>query len=121
MRRIFIVLAGIVLALVVAAPVLAADPKPSGASVLMAFNGDITVEPNEQVDVVMVTDGTASIAGEVKTVVVMGGTANLTGATVDTIAAIGGSVSVDGASAVTRDVPTLAPVVQGHPAASLGG
>ena len=64
MRRIFIILAGIVLALGLAAPVLAADPKPAGSSVLMAFNGDITVPADQRADVVMVTDGTAKISGE---------------------------------------------------------
>jgi hypothetical protein len=121
MRRIFIILAGIVLALGLAAPVLAADPKPAGSSVLMAFNGDITVQPNEQVDVVMVTDGTAAIAGHVKTVVVIGGTANLTGATVDTVAAVGGTVSVDATTTVTGDIRTLGSTVTVDPAATVGG
>lgn len=121
MRRILIVMAGIVLVLGLAAPVLAADPKPAGSSVLMAFNGDIAVRPNEQVDVVMVTDGTADIAGQVKTVVVIGGTANLTGATVDTVAAVGGTVSVDAASTVTGDVRTLGSTVKVDPAANVGG
>src|SRR5689334_11164275 len=111
MRRILIFVAGIVLALGVAAPVLAADPKPSGSSVLMAFNGDITVQPTESVDVVLITDGTANIAGHVKTVVVIGGTASLTGATVDTVTAVGGTVSVDAASTVTGDVRTLGSTV----------
>jgi hypothetical protein len=121
MRRILIFVAGIVLALGVAAPVLAADPKPSGSSVLMAFNGDITVQPTESVDVVMITDGTANIAGHVKTVVVIGGTATLTGATVDTVAAVGGTVSVDAASTVTGDVRTLGSTVTINPAANVGG
>ena len=121
MRRILIVLAGMVLALGLAAPVLAADPKPTGSSVLMAFNGDISVPSGQQVDVVMVTDGTANIAGQVKTVVVIGGTATLTGATVDTVAAVGGTVSVDAASTVTGDVRTLGTTVTVDPAAKVGG
>lgn len=121
MRRIFIILAGIVLALGLAAPVLAADPKPAGSSVLMAFNGDITVQPDQHADVVMVTDGTASIAGQVKTVVVIGGTAQLTGATVETVSAVGGTVTIDAASTVSGDVRTLGSTVTVDPAAKVGG
>ena len=121
MRRILIFVASIVLALGVAAPVLAADPQPNGSSVLMAFNGDVTVQPNETVDVVMVTDGTATIAGHVETVVVIGGTARLTGATVDTVGAIGGTVSIDATSTVTGDVRTLGSTVTADPAAQIGG
>jgi len=121
MRRILIVLAGLVLALGLAAPVLAADPKPAGSSVLMAFNGDITVQPNQSVDVVMVTDGTAQISGQVRTVVVIGGTASLTGANVETVSAVGGTVTIDAASTVSGDVRTLGSTVTVDPAATVGG
>jgi hypothetical protein len=121
MRRILIVLAGLVLALGLAAPVLAADPKPAGSSVLMAFNGDITVQPNQSVDVVMVTDGTAQISGQVRTVVVIGGTASLTGANVETVSAVGGTVTIDAASVVSGDVRTLGSTVTVDPAATVGG
>jgi hypothetical protein len=69
----------------------------------------------------MITDGTANIAGHVKTVVVIGGTASLTGATVDTVTAVGGTVSVDAASTVTGDVRTLGSTVTVNPAAKVGG
>jgi hypothetical protein len=121
MRRILIILAGIVLALGLAAPVLAADPKPTGGPVLMAFNGDITVQPDQHADVVMVTDGTAIVAGHVETLVVIDGTARLTGATVDTIGAVGGTVSIDAASTVTGDVRTLGSTVSIDPAATVKG
>jgi hypothetical protein len=121
MRRILIILVGIVLALGLAAPVLAADPKPAGGPVLMAFNGDITIPAGDQAEVVFVTDGTATVAGHVETLVVIGGTARLTGATVDTIGAVGGTVSIDAASTVTGDVRTLGSTVTVDPTATIGG
>jgi hypothetical protein len=121
MRRILIILVGIVLALGLAAPVLAADPKPAGGPVLMAFNGDITIPAGDQAEVVFVTDGTATVAGHIETLVVIGGTARLTGATVDTIGAVGGTVSIDAASTVTGDVRTLGSTVTVDPAATIGG
>ena len=121
MRRIVIVLAGIVLALGLAAPVLAADPKHTDGPVLLAFNGDITVPAGEQADFVMVTGGTATVAGDATTVVVLDGQAVLTDATVESIFVAGGTVTVDAASTVTGDIRTLNSTVTVDPAASVGG
>ena len=71
----------------------------------MAFNGDVTVPTGEQADVVLVTGGTATIAGDVKTVVVFDGTAILQGATVESVFVTGGSLSIDAATTVTRRRP----------------
>jgi hypothetical protein len=121
MRRIGIVLASFVLAFGLAAPVLAADPNHTDGPVLMAFNGDITVPAGDQADFVMVTKGTATIAGDAKTVVVIDGTANLTGATVESVFATGGTVTIDAASTVTGDVRTIGSTVTVDPAATIGG
>jgi hypothetical protein len=121
MRRIVITLAGIVLALGLAAPVLAADPKHTDGPVLMAFNGDITVPAGDQADVVFVTGGTATVAGEATTVVVFGGDAILTGATVESVVVTGGTVTIDAASTVTGDVRTLGSTVTVDPAATVRG
>jgi hypothetical protein len=121
MRRIGIVLASFVLAFGLAAPVLAADPNHTDGPVLMAFNGDITVPAGDQADFVMVTKGTATIAGDAKTVVVIDGTATLTGATVESVFATGGTVTIDAASTVTGDVRTIGSTVTVDPAAKIGG
>lgn len=121
MRRIGIVLASFVLAFGLAAPVLAADPNHTDGPVLMAFNGDITVPAGDQADFVMVTKGTATIAGDAKTVVVIDGTAALTGATVESVFATGGTVTIDAASTVTGNVRTIGSTVTVDPAAKIGG
>ena len=58
-----------------AAPaVLAAGPTiDQDKEVLIAFNGDVTVPTGEQADVVLVTNGTATISGDVKNVAVFDG------------------------------------------------
>jgi hypothetical protein len=121
MRRIVIVLAGIVLAFGLAAPVLAADPKHQDGPVLLAFNGDITVPAGDQADFVLVTGGTATVAGDATTVIVLDGHAVLTGATVESLWITGGTATIDAASTVTGDVRTLNSTVTVDPAASVGG
>ena len=64
MRRVIVFLAAAVLALGLAAPaVLAAHPTfDHTGTVLMAFNGDVTVPPGETADAVFVPHGTATSA-----------------------------------------------------------
>ena len=121
MRRILIIAAGIVLALGLAAPVLAADPGHSDGPVLMAFNGDLTVPAGDQADVVLVTGGTATVAGDVTTIVVLDGDAVLTGATAESVFVTGGTLTVDAATTITGDVRTLGSSVTIDPAANVGG
>ena len=66
MRRVLVFLAAVVLALGLAAPaVLAADPTfDHTGTVLMAFNGDVTVPAGDMADAVFVTGGTATIHGD---------------------------------------------------------
>src|SRR6478609_5641330 len=73
MRRVFVVLAALALALGLAAPsVLAAQPTfDHTGTLLVAFNGDVTVPTGDSADGVLVTGGTATIHGTVDTVVVL--------------------------------------------------
>ena len=121
MKRIVIVLAGIVLALGLAAPVLAADPKHADGPVLLAFNGDLTVPAGDQADFVLVAGGTATVSGDVTTIVVLDGDAVLTGATAESVFVTRGTVTVDAASTVSGDIRTLDSTVTVDPAASVGG
>lgn len=122
MRRLLPILAVAVMVLGLAAPaVLAAEPRDPTDKVLMAFNGDITVVSGEQADVVLVTSGTATIAGAVETVVVFDGQAVLQGATVGSVFVTGGSVSLDATTTVTGDVRTLDATVTADPKATIGG
>ena len=123
MRRFYILAAVAALLLLFAAPTtLAADPTIGrGDRVLMAFNGDVTVPAGEQADAVLVAGGTATVAGHVKTVVVLDGTAVLQGATVESVFVTGGSLSIDAATTVSGDVRTLNTTSTVDPAATVGG
>jgi len=123
MRHLSILAAVAALLLLFAVPTaLAADPTVGrGDRVLMAFNADLTVPTGEQADVVLVAGGTATVAGHVKTVVVFDGSAILQGATVESVFVTGGSLSIDAASTVTRDVRTLNTTTTIDPAATVGG
>ncbi len=62
----------------------------------MAFNGDITVAAGEQADVVLVTGGTATIAGDVETARRVRRTGRPPGRDRSTsVFVTGGSVSID--------------------------
>ena len=123
MKRMIVFLAAVALALGLAAPaVLAAQPTfDHTGTVLMAFNGDVTVPAGDVADAVFVTGGTATIHGTVESVVVIDGTAVLEGAAVQSVVVTGGSVSVDAASTVSGDVRTLGATATIDPAATIGG
>ena len=123
MRRLFVFLAAVVLALGLAAPVvMAAQPTfDRTGTVLMAFNGDVTVAAGDVADTVFVAGGTATVHGTVETVVVLDGSAVLEGASVQSVVVTGGSVSIDAASTVTGDVRTLGATATVDPAATVGG
>jgi hypothetical protein len=123
MRRVVVFLAALALALGLAAPsVLAAQPTfDHTGTLLVAFNGDVTVPTGETADGVLVTGGTATIHGTVETVVVLDGSAVLQGADVKSVFVTGGSVTIDAASTVTGDVRTLDATVTADPAATIGG
>jgi hypothetical protein len=123
MRRAFVFLTAVALALGLAAPsVLAAEPTfDHTGTLLVAFNGDVTVPSGDVADGVFVTGGTATINGTVETVVVLDGSAILEGAAVRSVFVTGGSVTIDAASTVTGDVRTLDATVTTDPAATIGG
>ena len=65
MRRIAGLLIALIALLLVVAPVAAADGQlPHTGRILIATEGDITVPAGERADLVFVTNGTATIAGE---------------------------------------------------------
>ena len=123
MRRLILVLAAACLALGMLAPaVLAADPTLDQSSrVLMAFNGDVTVAPGETADAVVVTRGTATIRGDVGTLVVIDGQAILEGARLESVFVARGSLTIDATTTVAGDVRTLDTTVSADPAATIGG
>jgi len=123
MRRAFVFLTAVALALGLAAPsVLAAGPTfDHTGTLLAAVNGDVTVPSGDVADGVFVTGGTATIQGTVETVVVLDGSAILEGAAVKSVFVTGGSVTIDATSTVAGDVRTLDATVTTAPGASIGG
>jgi hypothetical protein len=87
----------------------------------MAFNGDITVPAGEQADAVIVTNGRATISGEVKNVVVFSGSAILDGATLENVFVTSGTVTIGAGTTISGDVRTIDATVTQDPTAVVSG
>jgi hypothetical protein len=115
-------LLGLVIGLFLLTPLaLAAEEPPHSGRILISTQGDITLPAGEQADLVLVTNGTAHIAGNANTVVVIDGAVDLTGATAETVVVIQGQATVDAASVVLGDIMTLDASTAVDPAAAVGG
>ena len=113
MRRIVAIAAAMLIVMLFLVPVArAADALPQTGRVLISTKGDVTIPAGEQADFVMVVDGTATIAGQVNTIVVVNGSANLTGARTETVFAINSPVNLADGTVVLGDVMTVDSVVQ---------
>ena len=113
MRRIVAIAAAMLIVMLFLVPVaLAADAMPHSGRVLISTQGDVTIPAGEQADFVMVVDGTATIAGEVNTIFVVNGSANLTGARTETVVAINSPVNLADGTVVLGDVMTANSLVQ---------
>jgi len=122
MKRLFLVIATVAILMGLAAPaVLAADPSQHNGSVLMAFNGNVTVPAGEHADAVFVTDGTATVHGQVGSVVVIHGSAVLEGATLENVFVADGTVTLGAGTTVTGDVRTVSATVTQDPTAVVNG
>jgi hypothetical protein len=96
------------LALLFAVPVaLAADPLPTSGRVLISTSGDVSLAAGDQADFILVTRGTATIKGTVNALVVIDGSADLTGATAETIIAVRSPVTLGPGTVVRGDVRTF--------------
>ena len=108
MKKLFILLAALALALGMTGSALAADGElPHTGRVLFVAGGDIEVPANEQADAVIVINGDANIEGTVNSLVVVDGTATVTGATVEGIAIINGTLELGAGTTVLGDIGQL--------------
>jgi hypothetical protein len=108
MRRLFGIVTSVALLLAVLAPTaLAAEPVTTTGSFILSANGTLDVPAGSSVDTVLVIDGGARIAGDVGTLIVAGGSATVTDATIDSVFVADGSVDLGAGSVVTGDVRTL--------------
>jgi hypothetical protein len=108
----------IALALPTAGPVRAETPTHDG-SVVIQTEADLTIPAGTHRDVVVVIAGDVAIQGEVETVVVVDGTATLTGARVETLVVVGGAVQV-GAGSTVDQVRTVESTYEVAPGAVVG-
>lgn len=90
----------------------AAEPYAGSGRVVVSTQGDVTIPAGEQADAVVVVNGTARIAGEVTTVVVVDGRIELMGARAETVVSVRSPVEVGPGSVVSGDVLTLDAIVR---------
>ncbi len=109
MKRLCVVTFSVLLTFLWLVPAaLAADPTPIGnGRVLVSTSGGLTMAPGDQADLVFVTQGKATIAGDVNTLVVINGSAELTGAHVHSILAVRSPVTLGAGTVVSGDIWTL--------------
>ena len=107
MRRLFATLAAILLSLGLAATALAAAPMGHNGRVVITTEGDATIPAGEHADVVVVVNGAAHIQGEVNTLVVVEGTADLAGARIETVVAVTSSIEIGDGTVIYGELQQL--------------
>ena len=122
MKKLLALVALLALVLGVSSTALAADEDLAHSGrVLIVAGGDITVAADEQADAVLVFGGDARIEGTVNAVLVVEGNATVRGATIETIAIVNGTVDIDAATTVLRDVMHLGATVNVADGTHVGG
>ena len=107
MRRLLAASAAIILSLGLAATALAAAPMGHTGRVVITTEGDVTIPAGEHADVVVVVKGAAHIQGEVNTLVVVEGTADLAGARIETVVAVTSSIEVGDGTVIYGELQQL--------------
>ncbi|HET8786768.1 MAG TPA: hypothetical protein VFM38_14100 [Candidatus Limnocylindrales bacterium] len=106
MKRMLGVLGALILVFALIVPVVAAaDPHAAeGGRVLVSTDGPIDVPAGEHVDALLVVNGSATIEGEVESIVAIESTLMLSGAKADTIVAVRTPVTLGAGTVVSGDV-----------------
>lgn len=122
MRNLLAFLGALAMVLAVGSPALAADP-PSGETgrVLVSVRGDVTLPAGEHADVVVVVQGDAFIAGSVRDIVVVGGTATLDGAVAQTLTIVDGRAILEPGTTIRGDVAQMNSTVDRAEGVVIGG
>ena len=122
MKRLLFVAAAVATLLVLLAPAaLAAGPVAATGDLILSVNGGVAVPVDTQVKTVIVIDGDASVSGNVDTLIVTGGRATLSGATVRNLTVIDGSAELQAGTTVSGDVSTIRATVTQQPGAVVQG
>jgi len=102
--------------------VLAAEPLPHTGRVVISAQGDVVIPAGDHADAVLVVSGHADIQGEVNTIVIVDGTASLTGARAESVIAIRSQIEVGPGTVVSDQVMRLDSTVhQSGDAQIIGG
>lgn len=109
MRRLFAIAASVVILILAFAPAaLAAEPVTwSGNGTIISVDGSVDVPAGQSVDAVIVIRGTATIEGSARSIVVLGGSATLTGASARQLLVVDGSATLGAGTTISGDVSTL--------------
>jgi hypothetical protein len=115
-------LAGLVLVLGLAGTAAAADDElATSGRLVLAAGGDIAVAADEQADAVFVIRGDARIAGTVNALIVIDGSATISGATLDSLVAINSTVELEDGTTILGDVSRLGSTVHQTGTVEIGG
>jgi len=110
MQRLSTVVASLAVFLLLVVPAAsAADPQAASDRVLISIQGDVTVPVGEQVDVVVVIGGTATISGDTTSVLAIDGRAIFLDGTTQEVVAVGSPVEVREGAVISGDVTTMDP------------
>jgi hypothetical protein len=108
MRRFAVFACALAVLLFMAAPALAEAPEVTTSDrVLVSINGDVALPAAEEAAFVLVIDGNATVDGKVNNLVVIRGTATLTGAQVRSITLIDSTANLQAGTQVTNEVYQL--------------
>jgi len=120
MHRFIAIGFALLMALFAGAPaVLAQDGTDE--SLLMAFNQNVTLPAEDEAGTVVVIQGDATILGTARNVTVVGGTATLVGATVQSLVIVDGTARLLDGTTVTGDVLQVNGNVEQATTATVGG
>jgi len=122
MRRLVIVMATIAFLLGLGAPaVLAADPAPGTRQLLVSVDRAVDIPAGEHVDTLIIVDADARVSGDVTSLVVVRGTATLTGATAGSLVVVNGHADLQAGTTVSGDIRTLDGTVSQAPGSTVTG
>lgn len=121
MHRLFGIAGAMLLSLVILVPVAAAAEPWNDAHDILFTSGTTTIAPDQELDLLVVLNGTTTIHGDVAGVVIIGGTADLVGGHAGEVAAIGGRLALDAGAVVDGDIRVVEADLQQAAGAVVGG
>jgi hypothetical protein len=109
MRRVFAIAASVAILILAFAPAaFAAEPVTwSGTGAVISVDGNVDVPAGQSVDAIVVVRGSATIEGSARSIVIIGGTATLTGASARNLLVVDGTANLGPGTTISGDISTL--------------